>query len=1250
MGKQSLFVNTTITKTELNQLMRKTFLQYGEHKSTVIAERLKDVGFHYSTTAGISIGIEDFRPIPAHTEIRSLAEAKSLINNARLLYGEKTEGERFTTNIDIWNDACARVTKNIFKFFHDSDPLNALYIMAHSGARGNSSQVRQLIGMRGYISDIHGNLSALPVLSNFRTGLTVTEYIISSYGARKGLIDSAIRTADSGYLTRRLADVVQHIIVRENDCRTDEGIYSFEVSRTPNNDPFRLIGRVLARPIVTKRNKLIAVRNQDITPSLIRSIIKEEVFYPKLKFRSTLTCNSYQSVCRKCYGWDLTRSLLVDLGEAIGILAAQSIGEPGTQLTLRTFHTGGAAEVSMVTQSFVQAPWSGIIQYDINVPAKLFRTIHGDLGFRLSAKIFVKLICLNGLRLRLRLPTDTVLLVANGQKVSSHEVIAEVHEKDTQNADVETSKKSLYVAKVQGVFYIQKEPYQNTAKQRMKLAWLLKGAIICFEFSMHIRKNCGLFVRPGDTLTQNFKINKYAGCVLLPGNSRGSQTQTFVLSKKLVWNNIILEESVTNRYKIKFPTKNKIKPFYLTNQPGAKLNALNILGVLPGSTCFLEIGGFITYDHGALPTDEKLDRTPYPGKIYWVPEEVHQKSDLKSFETRKIDHGKFIKSGAEIFPSTRSTNSGFIRLDGIRYEVSIIISESLVIKSSSLKSAKYTGTKRFSIKPGETILPHTIVTRVFASVETFESKLLLRPTRVYFRSNKKRRFYSPRVLSTCPEVANYSLQIKNYVYYNSSTRIISSKPIKLLETVLKYCNIYKNKTYRPTIVLDSLKKLRGLSTYYSLQLIFYEKLVLTPKFLNCQTNPFSLTSRLLVRRFQYVKAKTPIVSTQESATLPGFIGSSSFKQKSLALSTHETFTRLFYSPPIGNLHVKIGDFVYAGLVVGGNLIAPFPGQIIKILSDQIFLRNAEIFLTESQGYNYQSLRHKKLLHKGSRSFLLSGENKESTTIVQSLTKLDALFEARKAKEPATLANQTGYIYSQGRDMVKICSSLYGPALILLNRKHPRISFYDGQLVAVAEPLTKGDICYHDVLNITFQSYKKTYSELTACYLSFRTVQLMLLHEIQSIFSGQGILISDKHIEIILKQMTSKVRVEDPGNTKFITGQILELSKMKTIVESNEIVNELTPTYSPVMVGISKSSLSCDSFLSGASFEETTGVLIQAAVSGKRDYLYGLKENVIAGRMIPAGSGYSSERIFQKAHIKIQERNSLKSILNNPFDI
>jgi DNA-directed RNA polymerase subunit beta' len=318
---------------------------YRKHGTTVTAEvldRIKKKGYDYATKAGITIGVTDIE-VPSEKE-KILSEADEKVDQVELLYrrGLISDEERYEKTIEIWNNATDRVTESLM---NSLDKFNSVYMMANSGARGNKQQIRQLAGMRGLMADPSGRIIDLPIKANFREGLTVLEYFISTHGARKGLADTALRTADSGYLTRRLVDVSHNVIVREIDCGTNEGITVKAIkdgSEVIESLKERIEGRCALENVKHPETGEVIVRaNELITDEMADKIIKAGI--NEVKIRSVLTCRTRHGVCTKCYGKNLATGKPVNIGEAVGIIAAQSIGEPGTQLTMRTFHTGGVA-------------------------------------------------------------------------------------------------------------------------------------------------------------------------------------------------------------------------------------------------------------------------------------------------------------------------------------------------------------------------------------------------------------------------------------------------------------------------------------------------------------------------------------------------------------------------------------------------------------------------------------------------------------------------------------------------------------------------------------------------------------------------------------------------------------------------------------------------------------------------------------------------------------------------------------------
>jgi len=336
------YYNQVVGKKELGQIVAKCFRTLGHAATAKMLDGIKKLGFTYSTRAGITIGITDILIPKVKKELLEKAEQQVEEIAAKFRRGLITEDERYQLVIGVWNKTTEEVTKALVD---DLDRFNHVFMMANSGARGNIQQIRQLAGMRGLMADPSGRTIELPIKSNFREGLTVLEYFISTHGARKGLADTALRTADSGYLTRRLVDVAQDVIVREDDCGTATGIVVGDIM--DGTEPIesvaeRVAGRFALEDIKhPETGEIIAKAGELISDDMAARIAEAGI--KKVNIRSVLTCKTRYGVCRKCYGRNLATGSMVEIGEAVGIIAAQSIGEPGTQLTMRTFHMGGVA-------------------------------------------------------------------------------------------------------------------------------------------------------------------------------------------------------------------------------------------------------------------------------------------------------------------------------------------------------------------------------------------------------------------------------------------------------------------------------------------------------------------------------------------------------------------------------------------------------------------------------------------------------------------------------------------------------------------------------------------------------------------------------------------------------------------------------------------------------------------------------------------------------------------------------------------
>jgi DNA-directed RNA polymerase subunit beta' len=373
------FINQEMNKRELTRLVSQCYYLLGNSEAVKLLDALKELGFRYATTAGISIGVEDLLIPASKGEIIDQANKEVVKVEREYQEGLITKGERYNKIIDVWTHVTERVSDEMFREIEASEEgeFNPVFMMADSGARGSRQQIRQLAGMRGLMAKPSGEIIETPITANFREGLTVLQYFISTHGARKGLADTALKTADSGYLTRRLVDVAQDLIVTELDCGTINGIWVTPLIEggeiiQPLRD--RILGRVPLEDVLDPFTGEVLARANDEIVELLASKI-ENAGIDRIRLRSVLTCEARRGICIKCYGRHLATGRLVELGEAIGVLAAQSIGEPGTQLTMRTFHIGGTATRG-TEQSQLESKLAGTIRLQ---NLRTVKTAAGDL-------------------------------------------------------------------------------------------------------------------------------------------------------------------------------------------------------------------------------------------------------------------------------------------------------------------------------------------------------------------------------------------------------------------------------------------------------------------------------------------------------------------------------------------------------------------------------------------------------------------------------------------------------------------------------------------------------------------------------------------------------------------------------------------------------------------------------------------------------------------------------------------------------
>ena len=1234
-----VFNNGIINKRQLKNLMSCAFHNYGVVKSSIIADKVKNLTFHYATKSGISLSIEDLRIPQKKRSLIGLTNNEVETTEQHYEIGNITNIERFQKVIDIWNNASNFLKEEVVTYFRESDPFNSLYIMAFSGARGNISQVRQLVGMRGLMADPQGQIIDLPIKSNFREGLTVTEYIISSYGARKGLVDTALRTADSGYLTRRLVDVAQDIIVREEDCYTQDGLLKSELinETSPNlSIKDRMIGRLLARPLMqTDTNKLLP-RNTQLTSNLLDELTPLDL--DQLKVRSPLTCNSIRSICRNCYGWHLAYSKLVDLGEAIGIVAAQSIGEPGTQLTMRTFHTGGVFSGDLTRQ--IRAPFPGMLFYKTAEAANLIRTLHGTRSFLTKENVTLYIKNSKGSCSKIELPEGATLLSNTGQKVYTNQIIAEI--KKDANLVLEEDSKTVYTNISGEVFFqnIKIEKIldkQGNLVQKNKnpgLIWVLQGKRYSLPRSSELVAKLGQVDTNGSIIAQKQILNNYAGIVKF--SKASARNEIRILNFSLILQNakVLLFNNSTSGKKniLKFDDG---KEFHLEVKHNKAIQHGETIATLVNNSYRTETGGTVTYniEKKFATKKRKGPGKLFSGALYWIPEETHYIESPTLFEKLKAKNNNFISKGTEIIPKIFTKVSGILQINTAGQELSIKPGELFKINSTECNSMERSNG---FVEPGNPIISDIIAQRLvyveFIEINKVEY-ILVRPVQKYKVAREKEFFLNQNFFPSARK-QNFKIKTVKKIFLKNWEHVKSSEPVELLNTFLTL-DIKNN----PSKLQSRFEILQKKETSFHLQISQYEVLKVDD-LITSYSNIHNIKTaiKFLVNENQYVNSLTTLAQLEIFFPTQGTLGAiknNAANVNEILILQDKNIRPIPHFSKIDELKIQVGDLIRTGNQISKNIKSEYSGQIYKIDETNVYIRLGRPYLI-SEGAILE-VESGSLVQRLDKLATLIYEKLKTVDIVQGLPKVEEILEARKIKNPCILAPHEGYVNVRNSKIEVTNEKGYITAINFTPRD--KIRFSNGNYVKLIEPLTDGPISPHEKLETLFNYYyyleKLPINE--ACRHSFRGLQLFLVNEVQRTYLSQNVQIADKHVEIIIKQMTTKVRIEDSGDTTLLPGELLNLYQVELITKASLTVNEQAPFYTPVLLGITKASLNSDSFISAASFQETTRVLTEAAIEGKKDWLYGLKENVIIGRLIPAGTGF---KYYQNLELQTIKPNSI----------
>lgn len=1222
------FRNRVIDKKALRNLVAWAYKNHGTAATASMADELKDLGFHYATQAAVSISVDDLRIPGDKAALLQEAEEQITATEERYRLGEITEVERHTKVIDTWTETNERLVAAVRRNFNENDPLNSVWMMANSGARGNMSQVRQLVGMRGLMANPQGEIIDLPIRTNFREGLTVTEYVISSYGARKGLVDTALRTADSGYLTRRLVDVAQDVIVREDDCGTTRSI---PIDADEKGRFFaKLVGRLAAEPVVAADGTMLVDRDGEIDPPTSRAIEAAEV--KTVLVRSPLTCEAARSVCRKCYGWALAHNELVDLGEAVGIVAAQSIGEPGTQLTMRTFHTGG---VSTAESGVVRSTVEGTIEFDKRSRVRPYRTPHGveaqiaETDFTLKVKPTGK-----GKLQTVEITSGSILFVDAGQTLPSDTILAQISAGATTKKSVEKATKDVICDLAGEVHYDDViQPKEVTDRQgnithkatRLGRLWVLSGDVYNLPPNAQPVVQGVKPVKTGDVLAESRLVSEYGGAVRLR-DSTGDSREVQIVTASLTLKDCKLVSTSTHSGENWHLEGKDNTRYVLKTHPGSKINGGEVIAELADDRFRTQTGGLVKYAPGLSIKKARSAKNGYEvnkgGILLWIPQETHEIN--KDISLLMIEDGQWIEAGTEVVKDIFSQTAGIVTVtqkNDILREI-IVRTGKLHLISDAKVLARYGGDGRM-VNPGEEIAPGLKAeAMVFVeAVDTTEGgALLLRPVEEYAIPDEA---HLPD-LGSVKQNGGPSLGLKavQRLTYKDGELIKSVEGIELLRTQL-ILDTYDT-TPQMTVDVESVPDKRA-KTIERLQLVILESLLVRRDTLSDASHG-STHTELQVEDGIAVKSGDVVATTQilckedGVVQLPHLVDGEPIRRLIVERAGDTDDLPLGSAKPL----VRVGQRVVEGDELAEGVITKHCGEVEAIGANSVTLRLGRPYMVSPDSVLH--VRNGELVQRGDGLALLVFERQKTGDIVQGLPRIEELLEARRPRESAILCRKPGTVQiklADDDDSVTVTVIEHDDVINeypnLLGRN---LMVSDGQQVTAGEFLTDGPVNPHEMLECYFDDLRGRKPSLEAAREAISKLQFRLVQEVQNVYKSQGVTIDDKHIEVIVRQMTSKVRIEDAGDTTLLPGELIELRQVEQVNSAMAITGGAPSEFTPVLLGITKASLNTDSFISAASFQETTRVLTEAAIEGKSDWLRGLKENVIIGRLIPAGTGFS----------------------------
>ena len=1239
--QKTFFRNKIVTKKYLREILFWSFRNYGMARASFLADSLKKLGFDFATQAGISISIEDLKVPTLKTEYiektnQQMEKAEFALNS-----GQITEVERYQQLTDNWNMTSEKLKDQVVNFLKNSDPLNPIYMMAFSGARGNLSQVRQLIGIRGLMAGPSGEIIDIPITKNFREGLSTTDYMISAYGARKGLVDTALKTADSGYLTRRLIDVAQDILIRETECYTKQGIYLFKLDNKKGKVVAlkeRILGRILAKDVINPTsNQIIAKKNQQINPLVAKKI--EEYNLASVVVRSPLTCQSSRSICKNCYGWNLSNGKLVDLGEAVGIVAAQSIGEPGTQLTMRTFHTGGIFSADSNYQIFSKV--SGQIFFPNNLKTFPTRTAQGKNARIIEFSTNIEVVNFKNQVVKIFLKKDTILFVNDKEFIKKDQLIASLP--DNLKSYEKRGKKILF-SRISGEIVFNKKIDQTKSNIKNKrgkripngLIWILSANVFNIPFYTKITKSKFCYLNNLSSIASTKLISYKSGRVKISTFQNSSKENSQQI--KLLIDNFVLENC--RLYSPSFQNKilnkdykylhilnlNQNKFFYLTDQLKFNIKKYLTLGQLINNKFNTKISGiiyFLKIKTNLINRKSKTYNIEQGGGIFYLPEETFVVN--KDISNIFVNNGNWVENNIEISENVYTKTSGFVKLifkNNIVNKIIIKSGYSIVVGYNKIdlsfhKKLFFKGEKLFDI--------HEIKQLTYSEIIKNSNNvfLLLRPIFLYELPRTK--LFNKNFGS---KISKSNFEEFNYTNFKNKDRIIirDGHSVNLIKTELILLNHKKNLSEFIAELWFTKTQKKNLS----LECNIFEN-IFSQKNLPNSIDSTSLNISFFIKDNQYIEPYSVIGNIEFLPNLSGQINNLKERKQSKFRRILITLPKNYKTIYTENKIVFSKNFVISGDYLSHNLLTFDSGIINKINSTSLKIRLATLFLFSEGAEAF--LYDNDFIKENESLGVLFYKKAQTGDIVQGLPKIEEILEARRPKIFLKINNNPGLAFNNLNKTLNFnYLSRFGINFYSLSNCEENISINSELFKNTGQPINSNISNPHTRLKYLNYSYKKFLSPYDAAYRSLRKIQSSLLNTIQGVYSSQGVTISDKHLEIIIKQMTSKIRVKNRGESGILTGEYIDLQQVYNMNKVLRKTNTQEIIYEPALLGITKASLTNESFLSSSSFQETVRILSNAAIQGKVDWLRGLKENVIVGRLIPAGTGFN--KYEQISHLNI----------------